>query len=72
MISFTKGTTFCGNVQACRERKWSSISALAALCSGQYTLVKNPAIFCQGVPDLRLLNAFWGHLDKKTRISLSR
>ena len=43
------------------------------LCaSGQYTLVKNPAIFCQGVTDLRLLNAFWGHLDKKTRISLSR
>ena len=21
MISFTKGTTFCGNVQACRERR---------------------------------------------------
>ena len=40
--------------------------------SGQYTLVKNPAIFCQGVPDFRFLNAFWGHLDKKTRISLSR
>ena len=37
-----------------------------------YTLAKNPAIFCQGVPDFRFLNAFWGHLDKKTRISLSR
>ena len=60
MISFTKGTTFCGNVQACRERKWSSISALAALCLWAIHLGKESGDFLSRCAGFTAFERFLG------------